>query len=292
VPESRGWWDKQRKNLYAITEEHENGMMTGMLTLTQNDRTPELLAHLRRGPCAPPTDHEMFEYLITRKNAAGRRPQVQEDPTAAVLSFQARNLGVKTNFLRANQVTPLGISKDNFDRTEAQKRNALHSHNLWFAKRRKLPAGYIRMPPVPAPAPEEGEEGEEEPGAPPARPRPAEEDRKEDHPYYFAEVARVNAELVRPVLGTAAPAARVQEHLLWAFLLRGIQTELYLHSCTIRYCLQNRRTCRFFYPWPEQPEQQFDEERQRTAHRRRYPADDQYVVPHNLVSASYNAAHL
>ena len=50
-----------------------------------------------------------------------------------------------------------------------------------------------------------------EPGqAPPPRPRPAEADRKEDHPYYVAEVARVNAELVRPVLDRGGPPATVQ----------------------------------------------------------------------------------
>ena len=187
IPESRGWWDRERKNLYAITEDHEKGMMTGMVTLTQNDRAPELLAHCRRGPCAQPTEREKLEYLLARKNPAGGRSAVQKDPTAAVLSFQRRNLEMKTNFLRANRVTPLGISEDTFDRTEAQNRGALHAHILWWAKRRKLPAGYVRMPPVPAP---ETADGEEEPATPTPRPRPPEKDRKEDHPYYVAEVAR------------------------------------------------------------------------------------------------------
>ena len=67
VPESRSWWEKQRRDLYAISEDHENGLMTGMVTLTQNDRSPELLAHVRRGPCAKPTAEEQLEYLLGRK---------------------------------------------------------------------------------------------------------------------------------------------------------------------------------------------------------------------------------
>ncbi len=287
VPESRGWWDRERKNLYAITEDHEKGMMTGMVTLTQNDRAPELLAHCRRGPCAQPTEREKFEYLLARKEKGVGRPEVQKDPTAAVLSFQRRNLEMKTNFLRANRVTPLGISEDTFDRAEAQNRGALHSHILWWAKRRRLPDGYIRMPPVPTPDPGDGEE---ESGLPPPRPRPAEKDRKEDHPYYVAEVARVNAELVRPALDWDAPPDRVRKQLCWAFLLRTIQTRFYLHSCTMRYCLHNRTTCRFHFPWPEQMEQQFDEGTERVAYRRRYAADDQYVVPHNLYLAAFPPA--
>ena len=79
-------------------------------------------------------------------------------------------------------------------------------------------------------------------------------------------------------------------HLRWGFLLRTIQVRHYLHSCTLRYCLLNRRSCRFFFPWAEQPEQQFDEENQRTAYRRRYPMDDQWVVPHTLETAAFSPA--
>ena len=121
------------------------------------------------------TEKEKFEYLWARKSRGAGRSNVQEDPVAAVLSFQRRSLELKTNFLRSHLVTPLGISEDTFDRTEAQKRQALHAHILWWAKRRKLPNGYVRMPPVPTPEP-----GGEE--VPQARPRPPEKDRKEDHP--------------------------------------------------------------------------------------------------------------
>ena len=43
-----------------------------------------------------------------------------------------------------------------------------------------------------------------------------------------------------------------------------------------------RSSCRFFFPWPEQEEQQYDENTDRLALRRRHAPDDQWVVPHNL----------
>ena len=102
--------------------------MTGMITLTQNDHSPELLAHLRRGPRAAVTDAEKYAHLLGRKDRHGGKPVVQKDPTAAVLRFQRRNLELKASFLRAYQATPIGISEDTFDRTEAQNRGALHAH--------------------------------------------------------------------------------------------------------------------------------------------------------------------
>ena len=52
----------------------------------------------------------------------------------------------------------------------------------------------------------------------------------ENHIYWMREVARVNAELIRPKLSIEMPWPR--DCLLWAFLLRSIQTNMYLHSCT------------------------------------------------------------
>ena len=144
------------------------------------------------------------------------------------------------------------------------------------------------MPPVPAPDADAAAAAE--PGNPPPRPRPAEQQRKEDHSYYFAEVARVNAELVLPLLDPGGPPGLVQKQLCWAFLLRTVQTRFYLHSCTTRYCLQNRRSCRFWFPWPQQHEQQFDESTERVAYRRRHPPDDRFVVPHNLCAAAFSPA--
>ena len=109
-----------------------------MVTSTQNDNSPELLAHARRGPCAPAEEAEKFEYLLTRWAPGSTRAKVQDDATAAVLSFQMRTHALKQNFLRRHQRTPLGVATDYWDRTEAQTRQALHAHILWWAKRRKL----------------------------------------------------------------------------------------------------------------------------------------------------------
>ena len=43
-----------------------------------------------------------------------------------VLSYQRRVHATKTSFLKRNVMTPLGIVKDWWDRTEAQMRAALH----------------------------------------------------------------------------------------------------------------------------------------------------------------------
>ena len=68
----------------------------------------------------------------------------------------------------------------------------------------------------------------------------------------------------------------------------SIQTHIYIHACTPVYCLHNRSTCRFFFPWKEQQQQQYDEGTQRIALRRRHAPDDQFVEPHNLQLAAYS----
>ena len=65
-------------------------------------------------------------------------------------------------------------------------------------------------------------------------------------------------------------------------------TSLSTVGWSYRYCLQNRTTCRHFYPWPEQPQQQFDENTNRVALRRRCPKDDRWVVPHDLDMAMFS----
>ena len=66
IPEISAWWKSKQSELMAISDDHELGLMTGMVTITQNDRDPQLQAHARRGPCAKPTENEMFENLLTR----------------------------------------------------------------------------------------------------------------------------------------------------------------------------------------------------------------------------------
>merc|ERR1711940_305255 len=51
IPESASWFHGQQKNLMAISTDHELGLPTSMVTLTQNDNSPELLAYAPRGPC-------------------------------------------------------------------------------------------------------------------------------------------------------------------------------------------------------------------------------------------------
>ena len=106
--------------------------------------------------------------------------------------------------------------------------------------------------------------------------------------YHRAEVGRVNAEMVRPDVSGENCGGYDYEKLRIAGLARAIQSRLYLHSCTSKYCLQNRTTCRFFFPWPAQAQQQYDENTQRVALRRRWPADDQWVVPHELDLAMFS----
>ena len=109
---------------------------------------------------------------------------------------------------------------------------------------------------------------------------------KEDDVYYRTETARVNAELVRPL--PWEQSSRGRDMLLWAFLLRAKQTLLYIHACTALYCLHMRASCRFFFPWSEQEEQQYDENTDRLALRRRHGPDDSFVVPHVLELAAFS----
>ena len=45
---------------------------------------------------------------------------------------------------------------------------------------------------------------------------------------------------------------------------------------------------RFFFPWPRQPQQQYDENTDRIALERQLPEDDQWVVPHELRLAMFS----
>ena len=90
IPESRAWWQRQQTELMSISDDSEYGLMTSMVTSTQNDLSPELLAHARRGPCVAPTEAEMFEYLLSRRAPGEKRANVQEDAAAATLSYQRR----------------------------------------------------------------------------------------------------------------------------------------------------------------------------------------------------------
>ena len=75
-----------------------------------------------------------------------------------------------------------------------------------------------------------------------------------------------------------------------ARLARQIQTKLYIHTCSKKYCLQGRSTCRFFFPWPEQPQQQYCLNTERVAGQRRFEEDDQWFNPHELYLAMFSPA--
>ena len=99
IPENGSWWKTRQTELMAVSDDHKFGQMTSMVVVTQNDLAPELFAHARRGPYAVPTQEETFAYILTRRAPSDRRPNIQEDSTAAVLSYQRRVLSVKQHNL-------------------------------------------------------------------------------------------------------------------------------------------------------------------------------------------------
>ena len=117
IPESSAWWERQAKDLSAITDDSENGMMQAMVTVTHNDSCPEMLATIRRGPFATPTEEELIEFLLKRKPRERSRPDFENHSLEHVLSFQRRVHHMKSKFMVRNQLTPLGIVNDWWDRT-------------------------------------------------------------------------------------------------------------------------------------------------------------------------------
>ena len=130
-----------------------------------------------------------------------------------------------------------------FAGTEAQMRAALHAHILCWFRPRRSNAPVLQAVPRTAPGTE-----------PKQRPRAqqveafADKDYREDNMYQKADVARVATEMVRPFVrasaGGVAWGGFGWAHLRVAGLARIIQTKLYLHQCSTKYCLQNRTSCR------------------------------------------------
>ena len=47
-----------------MSDDDELGLMQAMVTVTHNDSCPEMLAAIRRGPFATPSEDELIEYLL------------------------------------------------------------------------------------------------------------------------------------------------------------------------------------------------------------------------------------
>ena len=65
-------------------------MMNVMVTISHNDKTPEMLAAIRRGPCAVPTQAEKVEYLLTRIKSDNKRLSFEKHGLEHVLTYQRR----------------------------------------------------------------------------------------------------------------------------------------------------------------------------------------------------------
>ena len=279
IPESTEWWKKHQKDLFAMSDDSELGLMQAMVTVTHNDSCPEMLAAIRRGPFATPTEEESIEYLLKRKPRDRARPAFEQHSLEHVLSFQRRGYNMKKKFMVRNKRTPLGRIMDWWDRTEAQMRAALHAHILCWFYRREPAADYNPLKFVDRTAP--GTEPKQRPRDQ-VVPKLDKENYQEDNMYHHAEVGRIVTEMVRPYVDGENWGGFGWQQLRVAGLARIIQTRLYLHTCSTKYCLQNRSTCRFFFPWPEQPQQQYDANTERVACQRRCQEDDQWLNPHNL----------
>ena len=90
--------------------------MQAMVTITFNDYSPEMLASVRRGPFAEPTESERIEYLLTRLKANRSKPDYENYALEHVLSYQKRIAATKTQFMRRGKKIPLGVLADWWDR--------------------------------------------------------------------------------------------------------------------------------------------------------------------------------
>jgi len=286
IPESTEWWKRQQRDLFAITDEAEQGLMSAMVTVTMNDSCPEMLASIRRGPMAQPTEEEMIESLLQRKRRDQERPAFENHSLEHVIAFQRRIHALKENLMRRGARTPLGIIRDWWDRTEAQMRAALHAHILVWFQPREEKENYAPLEAIPREA--VGIKPCQRPRNQKVAPLPV---YQEDNCYHRVQMGRVMTEMVRPIThGDGHGGFNDYANLRLAGLARAIQTKLYIHSCSKKYCLQNRSTCRFFFPWPQQPQQQYCSNTERVAGQRRLESDDAWLNPHELYLAMFSPA--
>ena len=112
IPESTSWWAHQQKDLFALSEASELGMMEAMVTITHNDFAPEMLASARRGPFAEPTPSERIEYLVTRLRSDRTHLDHENYALEHVLSYQRQIAATKDAVMKRNTQIPFGILKD------------------------------------------------------------------------------------------------------------------------------------------------------------------------------------
>ncbi len=117
---------------------------------------------------------------------------------------------------------------------------------------------------------------------------------QEDEMYYSYNVSRIWGELVRPNVSNSSSRWNgfSAAELRIAGLARAIQTTNCIHQCSSRYCLAKGPKCRFFFPWPMQMQQQYDENTERIALQRRCPADDRWVPGHDLEMTMFNTGQV
>ncbi len=217
-----------------------------------------------------------------------------------VISYQKRMLAFKQMFMQRHKRTCRGWLEDFFERVEAQVRGALHSHILEWWKKRCFQQRPVAIDPVKTWSEEDGKyltravRGAGQKQRPKTSEAVAVEPYQEDEVYYQHHAARVIAELVRPdvrsVEGGPLWGGYAFDKLVVAGFARAVQTRSYIHHCSPKYCLKHSSSCRFFFPWPKQVQQQYDENMERIAYRRLYPADDTYVISHDLDMAVFMTA--
>jgi len=108
-------------------------------------------------------------------------------------------------------------------------------------KREQKPDGYKPLAPIPRKAP--GTEQRQRPLKQKVDPL---EKPQEDNVYHQVHVNRISCEMARPCIGDDLAGWDV-EKLRIAGLARAIQTKLCLHTCSTKYCLLNRASCRFLF---------------------------------------------
>ena len=83
-----------------------------MVTITHNNRCAEMLATVRRGPFAAPTQEERIEFLLTRMKKSDCKVAFADHALEHTLSFQRRVRSIKQDFLKRGVATPLGITQE------------------------------------------------------------------------------------------------------------------------------------------------------------------------------------